>query len=285
MRTSVVTPYAAYLRVYEPLSAFAEPERRHWAAYIDAGETLDPATGMIDERRRALVGLTATPPVLVPPHESRDAFVLRLDDAALVCPLETRLRAWLALEEAAASLPSTLAEAVAAPVIVEQAFADFDRWQRENGRDRSPHILTNAWFVPLRWFIPFVQDERVIRVGGARSEEPRSLYFRTPMVEARRRVARALRVLERTIEDGPVVQGVIDLGRWLEAFHPHSWVELDYGGLVHLMDDARLAADCSAADTAEAVSALGADDAEAAVAAYTRLLARWRELHALSQAS
>ena len=285
MRTSVVTPYAAYLRVYEPLSAFGEAERRRWATYIEEGDTPDPATGMIDERRRALVGLAATPPVLVPPHESQDAFVLSLDDVALVCPLETRLRAWMALEEIIEGLPSAVADEVAAPLIVEQTLADFARWRQEHGMDHSPHILTNAWFVPLRWFIPFVQDERVVRVGRAGADGTRSLYFRTPMVEARRRVARALRVLERTIEHGPVVQGVIELGRWLEEFHPHAWVELDYGGLVHLIDDARLAADCSAADVTEALSALGADDADAAVAAYTRLLGRWRELQALSQAS
>ncbi|CAM5226602.1 hypothetical protein SHIRM173S_09889 [Streptomyces hirsutus] len=31
--SSVIVPYATYLRVYEPLTAFPEPERSHWARY------------------------------------------------------------------------------------------------------------------------------------------------------------------------------------------------------------------------------------------------------------
>jgi hypothetical protein len=81
------------------------------------------------------------------------------------------------------------------------------------------------------------------------------------------------------------VEGVIDLGRWLEEFHPHSWVELDYGGLVHLINDASLAEDNSASDVSEALGALAADDAQAAAAAYSRLMERWRIVQALEHAS
>ena len=42
------------------------------------------------------------------------------------------------------------------------------------------------------------------------------------------------------------------MARWLEEFHPHSLVELDYGGLVHLMDDETLQADESVAELAAA---------------------------------
>lgn len=31
--SSVTVPYAAYLRVYEPLAAFPQPERGHWERY------------------------------------------------------------------------------------------------------------------------------------------------------------------------------------------------------------------------------------------------------------
>ena len=35
LRTSVRPPYAAYLRVYEPLTAFPEPERSYWQDYAE----------------------------------------------------------------------------------------------------------------------------------------------------------------------------------------------------------------------------------------------------------
>jgi hypothetical protein len=278
----VVTPYAAYLRVYEPLHAFSEPHRRVWTDYVATGEAPDQVLGPLAEHRRALSGLLATPPAVVPAHESADAFVLTMDGTPHICPLDSRLRAWVALVEFQQEVPDALAEAFVPRIVLDEALADHQRWL-ENSTFASPHILTNTWFVPLRWFIPFLQDERVVQLGCP--AEPRSLFFRTPMVEARRRIARALRVLERTIEDGPIVDGVIDLGRWLEEFHPHSWVELDYGGLVHLIDDASLADDKSASDVSEALVALAADDARAAAAAYTRLMDRWRIVQALEHAS
>ena len=60
------------------------------------------------------------------------------------------------------------------------------------------------------------------------------------MSRARRRLARALAVLRPSVDDHAVIAGVEDLGRWLEEFHPRSVVELDYGDLVHLLDDAEL---------------------------------------------
>ena len=282
MRTSVLTPYAAYLRAYEPLHAFTGAARRRWASYATSGYAPDPVAGAADEHRRALTGLLATPPAVVPPHESRDAFVLTVDGTDFVCPLDTRLRAWSALEEFMQLVPAQVAETFIPRVRLDEVLADHHRWLADTGHG-VPHILTNRWFVPLRWFIPFLQEERVVQLGG--ESEPRVLFFRTPMVEARRRVARALRVLDRTIEDGPIVAGVIELGRWLEEFHPHAWVELDYGGLVHVIDDETLAKDDSAADVAEALRSLATDEPGRAAAAYARLMERWRVVQALEHAS
>jgi hypothetical protein len=87
------------------------------------------------------------------------------------------------------------------------------------------------------------------------------------------------------LEDGPVVDGVEQLGRWLEEFHPHSIVELDYGGLVHLLDDEELRADDSAEDLAEAVAALGRADADGVAAAYERVVNRWRVIAGVESAN
>jgi hypothetical protein len=99
-------------------------------------------------------------------------------------------------------------------------------------------------------------------------------------------VARGLRVLKDALEEGgPLIDGLVDVGRWLEEFHPRSLVELDYGGLVHVMGHERLSADRSAADVAEGLAALKAGDTGAAGVAYERLTERWRSVRELQFSS
>ena len=95
------------------------------------------------------------------------------------------------------------------------------------------------------------------------TQEP-VLRYRTPMVQARRRVARGLRTLRDALEEGPLIDGLVDVGRWLEEFHPRSLVELDYGGLVHAVPEGQLAEDRSAAEVAEGLAALRDGDGERA---------------------
>jgi len=268
--SSVTVPYAAYLRVYEPLSAFPEPERGHWERYARR-ETLP---GVQEELRRSLADLLPTPPVPVPVHESGDAFVTFLDGVLCVCPWRTRLRGWLALEELAESLPAPVLDAALPPVVRRQAEADYEDWLERNP-DARPWIRTATWQVPLRWFVLFSDEEREYGKGeGARGDEL-VLRYRTPMVEARRRVARGLRTLKDAIDEGPLIDGLVDVGRWLEEFHPRSLVELDYGGLVHMVPEAHLAEDHSAGDTAEGLAALREGDGVRAGEAYERLTERW----------
>jgi hypothetical protein len=107
----------------------------------------------------------------------------------------------------------------------------------------------------------------------------------TEMSAARRRAARALAVLCRSMDDGPVVDSVEEVARWLEEFHPRSVVELDYGGLVHLLDDEDLRTDDSAGDVAASVVALGRGDVEGATAAYDRVISRWRTAQLVESAN
>jgi hypothetical protein len=76
-----------------------------------------------------------------------------------------------------------------------------------------------------------------------------------------------------------------EIGRWLEEFHPHSLVELDYGGLVQLIDDDALRADQSVAEVSAAVSALASKEFELAAAMYQRLRTRWRDIEAAELSS
>ncbi|MEU4494950.1 hypothetical protein OG729_20800 [Streptomyces sp. NBC_00210] len=275
--SSVLVPYAAYLRVYEPLAAFPEPERGHWARYARRERT--PTAQ--DELRRSLADLLPTPPVPVPVHESGDAFVAEADGVVCVCPWRTRLRGWLALEELSEQLPAPLLDAVLPPVVRGQAAADYEQW-RERNPDARPWIRTAVWQVPVRWFVLFSDDEREYEPAGTAA--PRMRY-RTPMVQARRRVARALKTLRETIDEGPLTEGLVDVGRWLEEFHPRSLVELDYGGLVHALTGAQLDEDHSAADLAAGIAALRAGDGEGAGEAYARLVDRWRAVRDLQFAN
>lgn len=273
LASSVTVPYAAYLRVYEPLGAFPEPERTHWVRYARRGKL----PGAQDELRRSLADLLPTPPVPVPVHESGDAFIALQDGVLCVCPWRTRLRGWLALEELAERFPVPVLDAVLPPVVRRQAEADYERWQEHNP-DARPWIKTATWQVPLRWFVLFADEEREYAKGepGPPARPAPVLRYRTPMVQARRRVARALRTLKDAIEEGPLIDGLVEVGRWLEEFHPRSLVELDYGGLVHLVPEPHLADDHSAADTAEGLAALRDGDGARAGAAYERLTERWR---------
>ena len=266
----MLVPYSSYLRVYEPLAAFPGPERAHWARYAER-----PAFPTAqDELRRSLADLAATPPVGVPAHESADAFVAEVDGVVCVCPWRTRLRGWLALEELEGMFPATVLDAVLPPVVRGQTLADHERW-RERNPDARPWIRTAVWQVPVRWFVLFDDEEREYEEADGDGLPP-VLRYRTPMVQARRRLARALRTLRETVDEGPLTEGLVDVGRWLEEFHPRALVELDYGGLVHALSGEQLAGDRSAADVTEGIAALRAGDREGASVAYARLAERWR---------
>ncbi len=286
-----MTSHAAYLRVYEPLAAFEAGERARWEAYLAAGDLSTAAVGEQREREAAVRALIGRPPAVLPVL-AEHAYATDVDGITLVCPWRTRLRALEALEDFLAEQPQELARAFVPDGVADRVGADLDRWRVDHPALRS-HQLSSTWRVPLHWFLLVDAEEREVRLGvpaGAGTTragqiQGRSLVYRTPMSRARRRVARALAVLRRTMDDGFVIAGVEDLGRWLEEFHPRSLVELDYGGLVHLLDDAELGRDESARDIAAALASLGAGEPAAAAAAYARVTVRMKALQAVESAN
>lgn len=263
-RSAPAVPYASYLRVYEPLTAFPEPERTHWADYARRGAT--PTAQ--DELRRSLVDLVRVPVVGVPAHESADAFTTEVDGVLLVCPWRTRLRGWLALQELVAEFPAPVLDAALPAAARRRAAEEYEAWRGRNP-DARPWIRTGVWQVPLRWFV-LVSDEEREYVPGE------GLRYRTPMVQARRRLARGLRTLREAEGYGMLAEGLVEVGSWLEEFHPRSMVELDYGGLLHALPADRLEADRSAADLAAGLAALRAGDRDGAARTYGALAERWR---------
>ena len=88
--------YAAYLRIYEPVSAFHEPDRSRWAAYAASSTRPRRRDSLAVEHAEALRRAITTPWVAVPERESEHAYVRRVDGTTYVCPWQTRLRCLLA---------------------------------------------------------------------------------------------------------------------------------------------------------------------------------------------
>jgi hypothetical protein len=255
------TAYAAYLRVYEPLAAFDGAERRHWEAYALTGAARGVEEGVALEREAALRALTGVP-VRELPQVGPEAFVTDVDGIVLICPWRTRERALEALESFRSDLPDEVLEAFLPRPLLDDCDDALDQLRREQP-DLRLHVLTSTWQVPLRWFVLVESDEREVHLGepGSTRVSGRRLVYRTPMSRARRRSARRWQVLRRTVDDGPRPdEGLEQLGRWLEQFHPRSLVELDYGGLAHLLDDAELQARTSRRATSRALTALDRGD-------------------------
>jgi hypothetical protein len=284
----VCTSFVATLRVYEPLAAFDGDERLHWEAWARSGAARDVESGVTLEREAGLRALTAVP-VRELPQVGPEAFVTEVDGVLLVCPWRTRERALEALDAFRGDLPDEVLDAFVPRSLVEQSDDELEQLRREQP-DLRLHVQTSPWQVPLRWFVLVDAAEREVSLGspsghGSTRLVGRRLVYRTPMSRARRRAARALDVLRRTVDDGPVTQGVELMGRWLEQFHPRSLVELDYGGLAHLLDDAELQQDESARDIAGALAALDEGDPASAAAAYSRVTARAKALQAVESAN
>lgn len=302
---AIVLPYAAYLRVYEPLTAFSEGDAQRWAAYAASPDRPRRATALETEQALALRRIIALPPIIAPELECEHAYVRWAHGTTCICPWQTRLRSWLAVARLRATDAPLLAAAFPGGQ-AEAAASAFARWQGHASSLRV-YIQASTWSVPPSWFVPFTADERWLVLGPAAEGEraatvsaTRTLVYSTAMPEARRRVATALGAIRRAHGEpaaGPVagpapagekprVQAELEaIGSWLEEFHPHSLVELDYGGLVHLLDDEALRADESVAEVNAAISALGSGEQELAIAMYQRLQARWRSLKARGLAS
>ncbi|GAC1444690.1 MAG: hypothetical protein NVSMB55_21900 [Mycobacteriales bacterium] len=282
-----MTAFAAQLRVYEPLAAFEGEERRHWEAYLRAGNIPSVQGGMSMEQLAAVRAVIGRVPAVMP-VVGEHAFVTEVDGVTLLCPWRTRIRACEAIGDFRDPLPDELADMFVSRTAAEVAEDELEQWRVEHP-ELHTHIVSSTWQVPLRWFVLVEADEREVSLGtageGTTRVTGRSLVYRTAMSRARRRTARALAVLRRTLDDGMITAGVEDLGRWLEEFHPRSLVELDYGGLVHLLDDAELRQDESARDIADALAALADGEPSNAAAAYARVTARMTALQGVESAN
>jgi hypothetical protein len=212
------------------------------------------------------------------------AFVQMVDGLMFVCPWSTQLRVWQAALEFRGGMPERVADLFLPRRIVDPAEIELDRW-RARRPELKVHIRTSTWTVPAQWFLLFEPAERSLVTGDTTE---RAMVYRTEIGLARRRIAEAAEAvgqMRTALPDSSAADGVAELARWLDAFHPRSRVELDYDGLVDLLEDDALRQDSSVEELAEAVKALRQGRTDRATEAYERVLGRWRPLQARESAS
>lgn len=265
--------FAAYLRVYEPLEAFDDEQRRYWQRYVREGRAVATVDGPSRQRATVLAALGSGWSRL--PELPDDAYVLDAGGTLLVCPWSLRVRVAEAALDARDGVPPVIADAFIPPVLAGAARTVVDL-----AADRRPHELVSTWTVPLRWFVYVDPTERQLSTGAGRA-----LRYHTEMWRARQRAHRAVATLQGALGDAPVTAAVEEGARWLDRFHPRSRLELDYGGLVDLLDDDQLVADDSPELVSAGLAALRRGDAEEAAAMYERLLARWRSVQLFERAN
>ena len=263
------TPYVASLRIFEPLSAFEPVDRIRWQA-IDAN-----ADTRREEQELALRRVVFPEP---PAGRPDGAHVIDLDGRRYVSPWSTATRCWAALDAFKESLPSSITGFFIPPALEEVITTGIEVLD-----DRVPHILTENWVIPPRWFSIFTPEDRT---RGEDNDGP-FVTARTTISKAIERTRRSHDIVVQAFGNGPVEQEIEDLLEWFELFHPESLVELDYGGLAAYMDQSLKAqghdgihSDSSIEDVLYSLSGLEAADGQIAGEGYQRLVSRWRGVQA-----
>lgn len=267
-------PYVSYLRVYEPLRALGEAALDYVPGPSGAGVA---QTSVADEQRTVLTRTVGASPAATPTETT--GYLLGRDGRRYVCPADLPLRSWLSLTSLGDSIGPAAMTLLMPATSLATADQEFLHWRREHPQ-AVPHIRQATWGVPRTWFLLVAEDEREAYVAQA----VRSVRFRARLADARQRLAAALQVLHRVMDDDDLHDELADLGRWLSAFHDDSWLELDYAGVSRLLGDA-LADDRSAAEIRAALAALRKGDFAAAGASYRRFEERWRTVNAYERAN
>lgn len=269
---AVTVPFAAYLRVYEPLAAFSAERAQWWQRYAQEGHAISPEIGPARQRRE-LYESGAMGTRL--PDIGDEAYIIEEDDGILVCPWQIRSRIATAIDKLASSaLNLRLARAFISPEIAAES-AEIGPGPDTRRIDTEPvwHEHVATWHVPIRWFMCAEATERETVLTNDR----RLVRYRIPMARARHRGNKAHAVLRASLgSDNPLTVSARQLIEWLGVFHPRSVVELDYGGLAWVLSPQQLDADDSPQLVHDGLVALARGDIPSAGRAYERLMSQWR---------
>jgi hypothetical protein len=198
----------------------------------------------------------------------------------LTCPRNLRLRV---LESTVAFANSFQGMGVG---LVPEAAADLaDRELRTYRSEHPEHraqVLTSAWHIPVRWFVPFSPEQR--ELYGNVSKAPR-IRYRSDLSDGRRRMNRSIEVLRDVgMVNGPSFE-MEQLLSWLEPFPDDSMLELDFADVSDLFDPKDLVLDDSVALIADSVDALATGDMMRAGELYGTVVTRWSHAYAVTFSS
>ncbi|GAA3637513.1 hypothetical protein C8D88_101384 [Lentzea atacamensis] len=276
-------PFVAYLRVYEPLSELDAPLAAKVRKALETGPMPRAEVGdrerelwLRSQLRKKLLPGESFDVMTISPAEVPTSDTARVGPGPLVCPLDLRARSAAALVGFLASSQPILQDA-ALDVAPETVRSRASAVMAELAAG-AVHVISTTWTVPLPWFALVDPAQRRVVLASAQDDPERQVSWRVAMADARRRIARALKVVKASLGDEGPAKVLADTGRWLEHFHPLSAVELDYGGLVQLLNDKDLLEDTSAVDVNAIVDALETGDAEEVALRYETLREFWSEL-------
>lgn len=232
----------------------------------------------LEETAGAVRGLPESPSQLRVPVEvgvglttervGDDAYTTEWQGSVYRCPRTPRIR----MLEGLLALRAASSQLGPFPLFSQRTADDAHRQleQLKEVSSAGSHILTSAWHVPMRWFVPFDPVSReLVDAGGL------TIRYRQLVSDGLGRLDLAIDILEVSDIPEAIIDEVDQLRVWLRAFPPSAMVELDYGSVARFFDPADLAVDDSVGDLWAAVLAVAVDDWDTAGDRYGTLVERW----------
>lgn len=267
------TPYVASLRIYEPITAFDPVDRLRW-------QNIDVSVNSRKQEQFLALRRVAFPES--PMAKPDGAHVIDLDGKRYVAPWATATRTWAAVEDFKQAFPPTVTT-----FFLPQSLEDVLTQGVDVLENKVPHVITETWVVPPRWFTLFVPDE----IQRGYDDDGAYCTIRTHISLAKQRAEVAHAAVLNAFGPGQVEAEIEQLREWMELFHSESLVELDYGGLaqyLHIALSAKgldITADTSVEDIAMSLVGLTQGNGALAGQGYERLVTRWRMVQAFESAT
>jgi hypothetical protein len=257
---------SAYLRVFQVLDALPEPERRRVERAMVHGR--DPAEGPVVYRH--LGGSSGRLGLLEAAGERTE---VRFESGKwYACPSRNRLRVLAAMLSLRETAPVEMADALVPELEARRAARELARIRKRDPR-AVPTMLESPWHVPVRWFVLFQDEERLLT---ERDDGGYTLSYWTTLEKARRRAQRAAAILEHG-DLRPVAAMVHEMDDWLSCFGKEAAVELDYADVARTSSWNDLDEDHSAREVQESIEALEEGEIEKAGDLYRTVAGRWAE--------
>jgi hypothetical protein len=271
-------PYIASLRVYEPIENFKEFEKKSWAT--TPGLPKENGDSINEEMTSALVRMI----LQRSPSGYRDGVhLIDFEGSAYAAPWTTSMRCWNAINEFKSSLPEPIFN-----LFVPKALVQFFNDEGGFVSPRVPHILTENWKIPPRWFALFAPENKTLSNDSGNL----TVRYRRKLESAKKSGLRAHKAVQKAFGQGPVEEELGELMNWLNVFDPDSIIELDYGGLAAMLDrcltvsgEGGISADSSVWDVQQSIDGLIQGNPSIAGSGYERLVSRWRRVAELESAT